>query len=142
SRASRVQRRQAAQRGRFRVSGAPAMSGPLLAAFDLFHWETCGIAALSLVFVFLAWRGGRVLLGHRRRFAHVPAPGPRPAASTSVLSRTTERRRTPRCWVRPVEVLLSNNWPYGEVLWSWVVNRSAEGLGLSASQPVEVNTVL
>jgi hypothetical protein len=48
-----------------------------------------------------------------------------------------ERRKSPRRWGNPIQVLLRDG-RRGEPLRGWVANRSAGGLGLSLAEPLAV----
>jgi hypothetical protein len=63
------------------------------------------------------------------------------AADPAVLNATPERRRAPRRWGDPVQLLLWDGFPGTEPFRGWIVNRSPGGLGISSSQPAAVGTV-
>jgi len=73
--------------------------------------------------------------------AATPAARSSPNALTALVG-YTERRRFPRRWGHPVEVVLSGPPDGGAVERAWITNRSAGGLRLSATQPVEVGRVV
>jgi len=54
---------------------------------------------------------------------------------------TAERRRAPRRWGDPVQLLLWDGVAGVEPFRGWIVNRSPGGLGISTAQPVAAGTV-
>ena len=64
-----------------------------------------------------------------------------PTVDPAVLNQTQERRRTPRRWGDPVQLLLWDGFPGTEPFRGWIVNRSPGGLGISSSQSVAAGTI-
>jgi hypothetical protein len=87
---------------------------------------------------------GSVLRSRQGTLANAAAtPAARSAPNLlSALVGYTERRHSPRRWGNPVEVVVTGPPDGGAPERAWIMNRSAGGLRLSATQPVEVGRVV
>ncbi len=101
--------------------------------------------------VWLALAAGLILLGigyllvrNLRKGSQHP-PSTKPVAtvpSSSSSSGLTERRQSTRRWGDPVGVLIWDQLTSAEPTRGWIMNRSPEGLGLSATQAFVEGTIL
>jgi hypothetical protein len=78
--------------------------------------------------------------GKRQSAEPAPKPATEPAPDVEAASSTQERRRAPRRWGDPVQLLLWGGIAGTDPFRGWIVNRSPGGLGISSAQPVEVGT--
>jgi hypothetical protein len=93
----------------------------LLAGFFLTRWRR--------------YRGRRLVLAETRS-----SPAARDQAPSTMVM--TERRRSPRRWGLPIEVVLCQNVPGARQFRGWIVNRAEGGLGLTLPELIPVGTQL
>ncbi len=65
-----------------------------------------------------------------------------PVTAPSPSGGLTERRQSTRRWGDPVQVLIWDHMASAEPTRGWIMNRCAEGLGLSAAQPFAEGNIL